>query len=295
MKASRISSKKMYPIYLAFPALIIYTVFIILPFAASLGLSFTDWNIRRMYTLMFRGVDNYIAIFQDEVFLKALGNTLLFASSTTILKIIAGMCLALMLEKTNRLNSVLRTVFYLPCVLSPLAIGIVFRSILGYEGLINNTLDWIGLNVWVKDWLASYSTAMSAIILVETWMWSGFTMFLFIAGMQAIPKDYYEYAATEGIGKYHQFRHITLPLLVPAFTVIMTLSLTGGLKVFDIIYVMTGGGPGFDTQVVSTYVQRSFSTGLLGQSCAASVVLAMLVVVLTFFINRYLSKREVEM
>ena len=295
MKKSTMSTDKLYPKKLAAPALLIYTVFIILPFVASIILSFTDWNIKRFYELEFRGFDNYLSIFQDDIFFTALRNTLIFAAGTTVLKVVAGLLLALMLQKTSKLNNVLRTIFYMPCVLSPLVIGVIFTSILGYEGLLNNILEAVGLSSLTADWLGSYGTAMTSIIMVESWMWAGFTMFLFIAGMQAIPNDYYEYADTEGIGKFHQFIHITLPLLIPAFTVVMTLSLTGGLKVFDIIYVLTGGGPGFDTQVMSTYVQRAFSTGLLGQASAATVILSIIVVLISFTVNRLLSKREVEM
>ncbi|MFI3172858.1 MAG: sugar ABC transporter permease [Eubacteriales bacterium] len=295
MNKKKLTTKRLYPMKLTLPALIIYSIFIIIPFMASIGLSFSDWNISRMYQLEFRGLDNYISIFKDDIFFTALKNTLLFAAGTTVLKICAGMLLALLLLKTSRLNSVLRTIFYMPCVLSPLVIGVLFKSILAYDGLINNFLTAIGLESLTSNWLGAYSTAMTSIIMVESWMWSGFTMFLFIAGMQAISKDYYEYADTEGVSTFNQFRYITIPLLVPSFTVVMTLSLTGGLKVFDIIYVLTGGGPGYDTQVMSTYVQRAFTTGLLGQACAATVLLSVLIVTISFTVNRFLSKREVEM
>ena len=100
-------------------------------------------------------------------------------------------------------------------------------------------------------------------------------------------RDYYEYADIAGVDKWHQFTQITLPLLMPSFTVNLTLNITGGLKVFDIIYVLTNGGPGFDTQVISTYTYRSFGIGLLGESCASSVILCVIVMVLTFIFNRY--------
>ena len=174
-------------------------------------------------------------------------------------------------------------------------IGVIFTSILANDGLLNHMLSGIGLSGLAVNWLADYITAMGSVILIEGWMWSGFNMFIFIAGLQAIPADYYESACIEGASKWKQFRHITLPLLIPSFTIIITLNITGSLKVFDLIYVLTKGGPGFDTQVLSTFVYKAFGLGLLGESSAASVILSLIVVCISFLLNRYLAKREVEM
>ena len=286
---------KMYPIKLAVPALLVYTIFIIVPFIISAVMSFTDWNITRLYEVEFRGFDNYISIFQDEIFIRSICNTLLFAISTTILKTLFGLGLALALLKVSKINNVLRTIYYVPCVLSPLIIGVIFTSILANEGLLNNLLQFLGLSAIAKPWLGEYVTAMSSVILIEGWMWSGFNMFIFIAGLQAISIDYYEYADTEGISKFQQFRYITLPLLMPSFTVIIMLNITGSLKVFDLIYVLTKGGPGFDTQVMSTFVYNAFGLGLLGESSAGSVILAIIVVGMSFGLNKFMRSKEVEM
>lgn len=283
-----------YPFSLALPALILYTVMIILPVAMSVALSFTDWNIRRWFEPVFNGVVNYIEVVQDEVFLVSVFNSLLFAISTTILKIAAGLALALALCKPFFGNSVFRTIYYVPCVISTTVIGVLFTAILGMNGLLNNVLTTMGLEVLTREWLGRYGTAMFWIILIEVWMWAGFNMFIFISGLQAIPKDYYEACEIEGATAWHKFYHITLPLLVPAITVNGTLNLAGGMKVFDIVYVLTNGGPGTDTQVLSTYVFRSFSFGMLGESSAANVILTFIVIILTFALNGYFRKREVE-
>ena len=136
---------------------------------------------------------------------------------------------------------------------------------------------------------------MGSVIFVETWMWAGFNMFIFLSGLQAIPQDYYESATLDGASAFEKFKHITMPLIVPSLTVVGTLSIAGGLKVFDIIYVITNGGPGFDTQVLSTYTYQSFSLGFLGESTAGSMILAVIVAAISFAMNRYLTKREVEM
>lgn len=286
-------NKKAYPLYLLVPAVVVYSVFIIIPFLFSIFFSLTDWNIERMFTPVFRGVTNYLTVLQDKIFVRAVVNTLLFAVGTTILKIAFGLLLALAVLKVSRLNNVLRTIFYIPCVMSPLIIGVIFTSILADQGLLNNLLESLGLSALAVNWLAKYATAMSSVIMIEGWMWSGFNMFIFIAGLQAISTDYYESADVDGVSKFNQFRYITLPLLVPSFRVNVTLNITGSLKVFDLIYVLTQGGPGFDTQVMSTYVYRAFGLGLLGESSAASVILAVIVVLISFVLNRYLTRKEV--
>ncbi len=286
--------KNYYPVLAIVPALIIYTVFAIVPIVISFSLSFTDWNIERMFAPEFTGMKNYLELIQDEVFIRSIGNTLLFAFGTTILKTSVGLLLALVLSRSSKGCNLLRMVYYAPCVISITVVGVLFKSILANEGLLNQALTLLGLGAWAQDWLASYATAMTSVVLVETWMWAGFNMFIFIAGLQAISKDYYESANIEGATKWEQFKHITIPLLMPSLTVVVTLSVAGGLKVFDVIYVLTNGGPGFDTQVLSTFTYQSFSLGLLGESSAGSIILAVLVVVLSFSMNHFFAKREVE-
>ncbi len=295
MEKKQKNRKSFYAVRWAIPALLFYGIFIIVPFIVSFFMSFTDWNIDRMFRPVFRGLGNYITIFQDPIFLRSLGNTLLFAFTTTVLKTVFGLLLALGLMKATRMNSVLRTIFYVPCVMSALIIGIIFTSVLAKDGLLNNVLEVFGLSGLEQNWLGAYGTAMGSVILIEGWMWSGFNMFIFISGLQAIPKDYYEAAATEGAGKWRQFWNITMPLLIPTFTVVITLNVTGSLKVFDLIYVLTNGGPGFDTQVLSTFTYRAFGLGLLGESSASAVVLMFIVTLISFVFNKTLRKREVEM
>lgn len=288
-------NRSIYTFGLTVPALLIYTFFVIVPILMSVHYSFTDWNIRRWTSAEWIGFINYIEILKDSVFITSLKNTFLYAFATATLKIVFGLTLALILSKPFKGNSIFRTVFYMPCVLSCTVIGVLFTAMLGQNGLINNILRDLNLTGLQAEWLGSYKTAMSWIILIESWMWSGFNMFIFISGIQAIPSDYYEAAETEGASWWKQFTKITLPLLVPAITVNVTLNIAGGMKVFDIIYVLTNGGPGTDTQVLSTYAFRTFGLGFLGQSCAASIILTILVIIISFIMNKYLRSREVEL
>lgn len=284
-----------YPFWLSIPALLLYTLFTVVPVTMSVILSFTNWNVKRWYSPVFSGLANYKEVLSDGVFATSLKNTFILAFGTTAIKIVFGILLALVLCKKFRGNGILRTIYYLPCVLSPIVIGILFQSILSNQGLLNNLLGDLNLSFLKQQWLGYYGTSMLWLVITEGWMWIGFNMFIFISGLQAIPSDYYEAASIDGASKTTQFFKITLPLLVPAITVNTTLNIAGGLKIFDIVYVLTNGGPGTDTQVLSTYVFRSFGLGYLGESAAASVVLTIIVLVITFIMNKYLTGKEVHM
>ena len=265
--------KSIYPLWVLIPALLIYTVFSVVPIVISLVCSFTDWNMGRLYTPAFNGVANYIELLKDPVFLRSIGNTFLFALATTILKTVVGFLLALVMVKKIPGRGIMRTIYYAPCVISITVVGVLFKSILANKGLLNNILQMIGLSNLTHDWLGSYGTAIGSVI----------------------SEDYYESATLDGASAFAKLKNITLPLIVPSMTVVVTLSIAGGLKVFDIIYVLTNGGPGFDTQVLATYTYQSFSLGFLGESSAGSVILAVIVVIISFTMNRYFTKREVEM
>lgn len=283
----------MYPLWLGIPSVLVYTIFFIVPIITAFFYSFTDWNMNHMNEAKFIGLRNITNLFQDEIFLRSLWNTMLFALSTTVLKTILGLLLALLVAQKFRGCSIFRTLFYLPCVLSCMIVGLLFTGVLKHDGLINNFLLVIGQGDLARDWLGSYGTAMFWIIMIEVWMWAGFTMFLFISGLQAIPREYYESAQIDGATKWHRFKAITMPLLAPSITVVVTFNITGGLKVFDLVYSLTGGGPGFDTQVLSTYTYRAFGMGLLGKSSASAMILSFFIVGVTFALNKFLRSREV--
>lgn len=286
--------KSEYPFWLCIPAGAIYTMFFILPIIAAFFFSFTDWNLDRMNTPKFIGMRNFANLVKDEIFLRSIWNTVIFAFFTTLFKTAAGLMLALLAVKKFWGNSFFRTLYYLPCVLSTMIVGLLFTAILKKEGMLNNLLSVVGLESLTRDWLGSYVPAMSWIIAVEIWMWAGFSMFIFISGLQAIPSDYYESAQLDGATAWQQFRRITLPLLAPSITVVTTLNVTGGLKVFDMVYALTNGGPGFDTQVLNTYTYRAFGLGLLGKSSASALMLSVIIVLVTFLLNRFLKSREVD-
>lgn len=289
-------AKKFYPNYFTYPALIIFIIFFGLPVIAAFILSFTDWNIRRLMTPKFNGVDNFVYLFQDEYFILSLKNTFKFAVITTLLIIIIGLLLALVLNEAVFGRSFYRTLFYLPAVLSLIVVGIMFTSVFKMDhGVLNQLLGALGLESLQRDWLGNPKTALNSIMFVQVWKWSGFSMAIFLAGLQGIPKDYYEAARIDGASWWQQFRNVTFPLLAPAFTVVVTMNTIGALKVFEQVYVMTGGGPGNSTQVLGTYIYREFSKGTLGRSTAMGLILFIMITVIAVVINGALKRREVEM
>lgn len=288
--------KKFYPNYFTYPAIIVFTIFYCFPIIASFIMSFTNWNIKRISEPKFVAFKNFARLFKDDYFLLALKNTVLFAVVTTLGIVILGLLLALLLNSAIKGKTFLRTCFYLPAVLSLIVVGIMFKAVFKLDGgILNQILTTIGLESLTRDWLGDGKTAMWSIIFVQIWKWSGFAMTIYLAGLQGISKDYYEAATIDGAGTWDKFKNITLPLLAPAFTVVITMNTIGGFKVFEQVYVMTNGGPGNATQVLNTYIYKEFSKGTLGRSSAASLLLFLMISVIAVLVNRALTKREVEM
>ncbi len=290
------NQKKFYPNYFTYPAIILFSVFYCIPIIASFIMSFTNWNIKRINEPKFTGLKNFERLLHDDYFMLALKNTVLFAVATTIGIVVFGLLLALLLNSAVKGKSFFRTVFYLPAVLSLIVIGIMFKAVFKLDGgILNQILTALGFSGAVHDWLGDGSTAMWSIIFVQIWKWSGFAMAIYLAGLQGIPKDYYEAATIDGANVWQRFKNITLPLLAPAFTVVITMNTIGGFKVFEQVYVMTNGGPGNATQVLNTFIYKEFSKGSLGRSSAMSLILFVVIAVIAVIINKTLTKREVEM
>jgi raffinose/stachyose/melibiose transport system permease protein len=181
-------------------------------------------------------------------------------------------------------------------VLSPLIIGLIFRSIYDpARGLLNQTLAFIGLQGLARQWLADPGTAMPAVMAVEVWRLSGYCMVIFLAGLQLIPRELYEAAEIDGAGPGRRFTAITVPFLLHAFTINLIMNIIWGLKVFDIVFVLTKGGPGYLTGVLQTGIFFEFSSGLYGLATALGVVIFLICTVLAFLVLRALTGRAAEM
>jgi raffinose/stachyose/melibiose transport system permease protein len=288
--------QKTYPLYFVMGALGLYIVFIVFPGILGIALSFTDWNSYSS-EIHYVGLGNFRTVFSsDEHYVRYLQNTLIFSAYTIILKTIIGMLFALLLNYgVRRLTNLYRVVIFLPVVLPMLIVGLVFRSILNPKtGVLNGFFRGIGLDSFAQRWLVDPHIALNSVIAVDTWKGVGYIMVILLAALQSIPTDYYEAAAIDGANAVKRLRYVTLPLMMPAIAVVTVLNLLYGLRVFDIVYVMTKGGPGYTTEVVFTSVFREFSKGRYGVGTALSSVLFIVMITLGFFVIRTLTREPVE-
>jgi raffinose/stachyose/melibiose transport system permease protein len=285
---------KVYPFYFVIGALTLYLVFFVLPSLMGIYYAFTDWN---SYSpeVNFVGLANFKLIFSsNQGYLHYISNTIIFTTTTILLKTAIGLGLAILLTQgIRRLSYLHRAVMYLPAVLPMLAVSLIFRSILNpATGLLNTFLRDIGLGLLAQKWLVDPHWALPSVIGVDTWKGVGYIMVILIAGIEAIPKEYFEAAAIDGASGWKILRYITLPLLTPVLAVTTVLNLLYGLKVFDIIFVLTRGGPGRATDTVYTAIFDEFSKGRFGVATALSSLLFVVMVGLAYFVIRLMNREE---
>ena len=268
-------NKKIYKTYFALPAVIIYTLLFIVPVILNFVYSFTNWNAIRMTSEVakFVGWDNYVEIFQNKELLAVIGRTILFALVTTVFKNVIGFLLALGLNEGLKTRNILRAVFFLPAMLSPLIIGLIFGSIFMKNGFANQLLMALGMENVTKAWLTTKDTALPTTMFVEIWRQVVFNFFIFLACLQLIDRSYYEASAVDGSIKRQSLFYITLPHMLPSLIINLLLALSQGLKAFDIVFVLTGGGPNGATELINTLVFNEFGKKLYGRSAAYGVIL----------------------
>ncbi len=289
MKASRV-----YTGWFLVPAVAIYTVLFVVPVIMGLAYSLTNWN-SMSDVVKFVGLKNFKEVFAlNSPYLRNLSITLVFTVFTIVLKGACGLGLALMLNEKIRSKNVLRGIFFLPNTLSPLIIGIVFVSMLNPTGVVNAFLRAIGLDALARSWLVDPNMVLASTIAVESWRMIGWNMVILLAGLQAIPLDYYEAAALDGASYWVQFFKITVPFLVPALTITTVLNAIHGLKTFDLIFALTGGGPGSLTEVLNIAVFREFSMGRYGMATALGVVVFAITAAIALLIKNAMLRNVVE-
>ena len=281
---------RLYPKYLLIPAILIFSIFFILPVIGGVYISLTNWDITKP-VIRFIGLKNYQVMFEDTDFVLAVKNTLVFTVAIVTLRNILALFLAIVLTQGLRTTTYLRTVFYIPPVLSYVVVGIMFTAILQMNGTFNQILGFFSLPA-KTEWIANPDTALLSVIVMDVWKWTGFHMVIYIAGLTAIPQDYYEASRIDGASFWGQLRHIVLPLLIPAFKINITQSIIGGFRVFEQVLTLTAGGPGHRSTVVGMMIYEYFGRGFYGRSTAMSMLLSVVVVVVTVGIRRYFTRKE---
>lgn len=270
------------------PAAIIYTVIFVIPTFSSFFFSLTRWTI---VDWEYIGLENFITFFKEPSTFTGLKNTLIYGPSTSALKVVIALLLAVLLTRGWKVENYLRSVVFFPTIISTVAVGLVFLSIMHpTNGLINRALTVFGIDG--PHWLTNTDIALFSIIGVDVWKGLGVATLIYIAGIKSIPTDCMEAARIDGSSGIQTFFHIILPLVRPAMNSVIILSLIGGLRNFDLVWTMTGGGPGFATDILTTVVYKLYSHGLYGLSTAGNVILFVLISLIAFPVYIFLTSRE---
>ena len=276
--------------YLA-PALILYAVFLLYPIGRSIHLSLFDWDGLSLAT--FVGFENYAEILSDPDLRAAFGHALILIVFFSLLPSALGLVIAAVLSRAKvRGIGFVRTVIFLPQVIAMVVVAVAWRQILAPDGHLNTLLRAIGLDGLTRAWLGDYDFALIAVGLVGTWVNTGLVTVLLMAGMARIPLQLYEAARLDGAGPVREFFAITLPSIRAEITVGLTLTIIASLKTFDLVYIMTSGGPGRSTTVPSYEVfMRAFDRGEVGSAAAVGVTLTLVILLISVLVNR-LGERE---
>lgn len=276
------------------PALALFAVFVVLPFIKGIYLSLTNWN-GYSPSYKFVGLKNYARMLTDENVRTAFVNTIIYGFGSTLVQNVLGIAFAVLLNKKFRGRSLIRTVIYLPVMIAPLIMGYIMYFFFAYNnGAVNDVLKLFGAQP--VDWLAKGSRAVIILMLVNSLQFAGISMVIYLAGLQNIPTLYYDAAAIDGVNDRQRFFYVTLPLLMPAVTSSVTINLIGGLKLFDVISALTGGGPGYDTNSLSTLIHRLyFGSERAGYAAAVGLVFFVFIMIVSNIVVKALQKRQVEL
>ena len=280
-----------YPYWFYLPALAVFFVFFLLPTFSSFYYSLTRWTL---FDSEFIGLDNFRQFFEEPALTKGLTNTLIYAVTTSGLKVILGMALAVLLTSSVIGRAFMRSVVFFPVLVSTIGVGITFTVLMEPDvGLINKALASIGITG--PRWLVDPKYALLSVALVDVWKGVGLATVIYIAGIVSVPREYYDAAKVDGATALRLFRHITLPLAWPATMTVIILSLIGGLRSFDLIWAMTRGGPGFTSDVIASVIYKQYQAGFYGLSTAGNVVLFILVTAIILPLYSFLRRREVQL
>jgi ABC-type sugar transport system permease subunit len=275
------------------PALLLYLVFMVYPFFRAIYFSFTSWNgVTAVKEWV--GLANYRELVQDRLFWLSLQHTVIWVIVGTIAPIVIGMLLAILLWRRPKGFTLFRTVYFMPQVLSAVVIGIVWNWIYNpIFGILNKGLDAVGLKDVSRGWLGDPDVALYAVLVAAVWATVGLCFVIFLAGLQNVSKDLIEAATIDGANAWQRFWNVTVPQLASVINVVVALLLIGGFSVFDIIFVMTGGGPANATEVLATMTYKeAFTQNKVGYASAISVVITILSLIASVAFIRLRERQE---
>ncbi|KZS54987.1 sugar ABC transporter permease [Rhizobium anhuiense] len=285
---------RMQALILLVPALAIYAVFALYPMLNVVILSFQKWNGLDP-NRQFVGLANYSAIFtKDPVFWVAFRNTVIWTVMSLIFPPLVGLLLALSLNQKIFGRNGLRAIFYLPVIIAPIAVATMWKWMYDpFFGLFAQLLTSWGMQIWIKDWLGNKDIALYSVFVAYLWQTVGFSMVLFLAGLQNVSQTLVEAARIDGAGRWAVFKHVTLPALRPTITIVLVLSVISSLKAFDIVYGLTGGGPAQSTQMLALWAfTQAMQIFDFGRGAAISVVLLLITMAVVIPYLRWTQKHE---
>jgi multiple sugar transport system permease protein len=282
--------KDILPYLLVSPYLVNVVLFVLFPVFFCLFLTFNSWNI--IGPIRFIGIDNYVRLFNDRLFWKAIANTLKFLLLHIPLQLFVSLFLAYLLNQQIKAVSVFRASFFMPVIVSGVVITILWQQLLGYDtGLINRMFVMIGLHK--VGWLVNPDVAIYSIAMMATWKNVGLYVILFLVGLQTVPPQYYEAAKLEGASRWQQFYHITLPMINPTIFMVVILSTIGGFSLFIEPYVMTGGGPMNMTLSAVLYIyKQAFQFYNMGYSSTLGFFYAILIMTVVVLQKKFIEKED---
>jgi raffinose/stachyose/melibiose transport system permease protein len=282
---------KIYNIWFIVPLLVIFIVFFVVPTLISFFFSLTIWNLSEF---RFAGLYNFITFFSEYSLNIGIKNTLIYSTMTSGLKVVLALALALLLTSPIRSKHLVRSIVYFPNLVSTVAVGITFSSLMHpTRGLFNTFLEKFGLEG--PNWLGDPNLALFSVIATDVWKGLSVATIIYIAGLQAIPETYYEAASIDGANGGQRFRFITLPLVRSSMNSVIILSFIGGIRSFELIWTMTGGGPGFATDTLASIIYKQYASGFFGLSTAGNVIMFFLIVILVFPLYRFIISLEVDL
>ncbi|WP_297301783.1 sugar ABC transporter permease [uncultured Oscillibacter sp.] len=287
------NKNKVYPKYMVFLPLVIFVIFFVIPSTFGYLYAFTDWSATRsgFSDIHFTGVQNLIDMITNRKVPVALGNTFIYAIIKTFVVTILGLALAYILNREIKSKNALRTLYFLPAVLSPLVVGLIFSAVFQTRGgTANEILKLFGADT--VQWLGSRWTGVFAISFAEVWRNVGYAMVISLAGMQSVSSDYIEAAKIDGASEWQCYINITLPLIMPTVNVNILFSLIYGLKMFDLIYVMTGGGPGGSTESFGTLMLNEMGAGRYATSVAVNLIFTVILVAVAVLYKKFSERWE---
>lgn len=285
---SKNKDNKLYSFWFVVPALVIFGIFFLYPIITSLYYSLTVWNFD---TATFCGLDNFKMFFSENSLSSSIVHTLIYAFLTSGLKVILALFIAIFLCSEIRSKGFIRSAVFFPNLVSTMAVGLTFAYLMHpTKGLFNMVIQALGFSP--VNFLGDINLALYSVIAVDVWKGLSISVVIYIAGVQSIDKTYYEAASIDGANGWQKFKNITLPLVAPSQNSIIILSLIGGLRTFDLIWAMTGGGPGFATDVMASVIYKEYAYGFYGLSTAGNVIMLIMISCIAFPLQHLLMKRE---